>query len=135
MGRTIQRDELGSREHAVEMRVAAQDFLAQSSTGCQINFADRKSERFKRFLQRLTEANPSSVYVWTPRTIDCGTFLVSSLDAIAFDFPFAINDEGVLSFATSDLRDRLLLDFSHAFADQEIMKVETQGPSWARIIY
>jgi len=135
MARAVQPDELGSREQAVEMRVAAQGFLGQSSAWCEIKFADRSSEHFAKFLKRLTDANSSSIYVWTPHTIDCGTFLAPSLDVIKFDFPFAINDDGILSFVTSDLQDRLVLDFSRTFAGQEVMRVETQGPGWARIIY
>lgn len=134
-GRSVQADELGSVEQAAAMRMAAQRADAQSSARCEIRFSDRSSERFRKFLQSLTDANPSPVYVWTPRTIDCGALLVPSLDAIKFDFDFAINDEGILAFTTSDLGDSLLLDFSSTPTGGQVMTVETQGPSWARAVY
>lgn len=134
-GRSVQADELGSLEQAAAMRMAAQRFDAQSSARCEIRFSDRNSGRFKKFLQSLMDANPSSVYVWTPRTIDCGALLVPSLDAIRFDFDFAINDEGILAFTTSDLGDSLLLDFLSTPTGEQVMKIETQGPNWARAVY
>lgn len=134
-GRSVQADELGSLELAAAMRVAAQKADAKSSARCEIGFSDTRSERFRKFLQRLTDANPSSVYVWTPRTIDCGALLVPSLAAIKFDFDFAINDEGILAFTTSDLADSLLLDFSSTPAGEQVMTVETQGPNWASADY
>lgn len=134
-GRSVQADELGSLEQAAVMRIAAQKFVAQPFTRYEITFSDRSSERFRRFLQRLTDANPSSIYIWTEHTIDCGALLVASLAAIKFDFDFAINDEGILAFTTSDLADSLLLDFSSTPAGEQVMTVETQGPNWASVVY
>lgn len=135
MGRTVQANELGSLDQAAEMRVAAQKFVAQPLARYEIKFSERKSERFRKFLQGLTDANPSSVYVWTEHTIDCGALLVASLAEINFDFDFAINDEGILAFTTSDLADSLLLDFSRTPAGEQVMMVETQGPNWASAVY
>lgn len=134
-GRSVQADELGSLEQAAAMRMAAQKYVAQPFARYEIKFSDRSSERFRKFLQRLTDANPSSVYVWTEHTIDCGALLVASLAAIKFDFDFVINDEGILAFTTSDLADKLLLDFSSTPAGEQVMTVETQGPNWASVAY
>lgn len=134
-GRAVQADELGSLEQAAAMRLNAQKFDAESSVACEIRFSDRNSERFKKFLQRLRDVNSSAVYVWTPRTISCGALLVPSLDEIKFDFDFTINDEGILAFTTSDLGDSLLLDFSRTPTGEQIMKVEAQGPNWAKAAY
>lgn len=70
------------------MREISQKFIVQASQTCEIMFSDRCSERFKELVQRLYNANPSSVYIWTPRTIDFGTFLVPSITVIKFDFDF-----------------------------------------------
>jgi hypothetical protein len=135
IGRPVQADELGSLEQAAAMRLEARASDTQSRLASEIAFSERRSERFKRFLQRLRDANPSSVHVWTPRTIDCGTLVVPSLDVIKFDFDFAVNDEGILAFATSDGRDGLLLDFSRTPTGEEVMKIETQGANWTEVIY
>lgn len=135
IGRTVHVDELGSLEQAASMQETAQKSAAQVSQACEIPFSERCSERFKGFVRRLHDANPSSVYIWTPRTIICGALLVSSLDVVKFDFDFAVNEEGILAFSTSDLEDSLLLDFSGSPAGEQIMKIETQGANWARVAY
>lgn len=56
IGRSVQADELGSLEQAAAMRVAAQKGNAQSLARCEIGFSDTRSERFRKFLQRLTDA-------------------------------------------------------------------------------
>lgn len=135
IGRPVHADELGSLEQAATMREASQKFGAGSLQVCEILFSERCSEQFKGFVQRLHDANPSSVYIWTPRTLVCGALVVPSLAAIKFDFDFAINEDGILAFSTSDLEDSLLLDFSISPTGNQIMKIETQGPNWARVVY
>lgn len=135
IGRPVHTDELGSLEQAATMRESAQKFDAQPTQTCEILFSERCSERFKGFVQRLHDANPSSVYIWTPRTIACGALLVPSLASVKFDFDFSINEDGILAFSTSDLEDSLLLDFSVSPAGDQIMKIETRGLNWARVAY
>lgn len=135
IGHPVHADELGSLEQAASLREAAQKFGMQPSQACEILFSERFSERFREFVQRLLNANPSSVYIWTPRTISCGTLLVPSLAVIKFDFDFVVNQEGILAFSTSDLEDSLLLDFSISPTGEQIMKVETQGANWGTVAY
>ena len=75
------------------------------------------------------------VYLWTPRTIDCGVLLVPSLDVVKFDFDFDVNEEGILVLLSSDLVDRLLLDFSKSCTGEERMTVESQGINWMHVDY
>lgn len=134
-GRAVQAGELGSLEQVATIRQIVQKFDAQPVVAFETAFSDRTSERFKRFVERLRNANSSPVYVWTPRTISCGALIVSSLDAVQFGFDFAINKEGILVFLTSDLEDRLLLDFSTTPTGEQCMRVETQGTNWAKIAF
>lgn len=69
--------------------------------------------------------------------LDAGLFEdgAVSLAEIKFDFDFAINDEGILSFTTSDLTDKLLLDFSSTPEGEQVMTVETQGPNWVSAVF
>lgn len=117
------------------MRTAMQSLNAQRSARCEIRLSDTGSERFSRFSKRLIDANPSPVYVWTPRTMDCGALLVASLAASKFDFGFSVNDEGILALTTSDLIHGLLLEFSSAPKGEQVMTLETQGTNWISVIY
>lgn len=134
-GRPVQANELGSVEKAVSVRKAGQKFSTLDAASFEIPFADLSSERFRRFVRKLYNANPSSVYVWSPRTIDCGVFLMPSIAAINFDFDFEINEEGILVFLTNDLKDRLLVDFFILSQSHKRSKVEVQGNNWGEIIY
>ncbi|MBU3056136.1 hypothetical protein [Pseudomonas indica] len=135
IGRPVYANELNSLEQTTALRETSQKFVAQEPQACEILFSERSSDRFKGFIQRLHSANPSSVYVWTPRTIVCGALLAPSIAAINFDFDFTINEEGILAFSTSDLEDRLLFDFSVSSTGDQIMRLETLGQNWARVVY
>ena len=134
-GRTVLGDELGGLELAVAIREASQKFATYTSASFEIPFSDRCSARFRQFVQKLHKANPTSVYLWTPRTIDCGVLLVPSLDVVKFDFDFDVNEEGILVLLSSDLVDRLLLDFSKSCTGEERMTVESQGINWMHVDY
>lgn len=133
--RRVVADELGTAEEAARVRECARGFSGQAAACLEVPFAERMTERFRAFAQRLQAANASSIYVWTPRTIDCGALVVPTLMAIHFDFDFTINEDGILSFMATDFEDRLLLDFSTSALGNELMKIETQGRNWAAVTY
>jgi hypothetical protein len=135
IGRPVHAEELGSLEQVNSIREVGQKFSSLISQKCEIPFSERCSERFKDFLQRLDDANPSSIYIWTPRTINCGVLLVASLAVVRFDFDFSVNEDGIIVFLTSNLEDRLLLDFSGLPGSEQIMKIETQGANWVNVPY
>lgn len=135
IGRPVRADELSSPEQAAEIRARAEGLIAEPAASTEVPFSDRMTERFRSFIQRLQAANPSSIQVWTPKTIDCGVIEVPSLAAVRFDFDFSINDDGILSFVTSGLTDRLLLDFSASLSGHQRMTIEVQGQSWSRVTY
>lgn len=134
-GHQVQVDELESLERTKKLQECSKKFLTNIPKIYEILFSEMYEDRFKAFIDRLNVANPSSVYVWTPNTIDCGVLLVKSISAIKFDFDFSINEDGILAFSTSDLEDRLLLDFSISKKHGKIIKIETQGSNWERVIY
>jgi len=135
IGRPVHADELGDLEQVLELQEAAKKFVEQPLRTCEILFSERCSEQFNEFVERLHNANPSPVQIWTPRTIDCGIFIVPSIAAIRFDFEFTVNEDGLLIFSTTDSRDRLLLDFSEAPTGEQVMKIETQGIHWLAVPY
>lgn len=135
LGRVVLQEELGSLEHVNTMREASQKFIDLPVTKREILFSERRMDRFRKFIERLSEANPAPIYVWTEHTIDCGLLLVPSLSDIRFDLDFSINTNGVFVFTTSDLYDRLLLDFSLSDTNEHRLQVETQGEHWSEVVY
>lgn len=135
LGRSVKHEELESLDHTKSMRMAAQRMDSKNCQPYKIKFSERNSPRFMSFLRGLKDANSSPIYLWTPRTIDCGSLLVPALEAIDFGFSFNINHEGILTFSTSDLVDTLLLDFSIDAMGEQVMLVETSGSNWTKVIY
>lgn len=135
IGRRVDASELGSREQAILLRTKAQERFPMSAVSFEIPFSERTTERFRQFVLNLESAKTCPVYIWTPRTIDCGTVVVPSLASLSFDFAFGLNPEGILSFVTFDLSDRILLDFGRSADGEERMTVEVQGERWASVTY
>jgi len=100
-----------------------------------MSFSDKRSDRFRDFVRNLHAANPSAVFLWTPRTRDCGVLQVSSISEVDFGFAVNINGEGILSFVTADLDDRMLLDFTTAGIGEPQLLVELQGSHWPTVSY
>ena len=134
-GRTVQAEELGSVEHAASIRDAVNRNFVQAAASSKVLFSDRSSEQFRQYVEKLHDANPSTVYIWSPRTIDCGALLVPSLCSVSFNFEFTVNDDGVMVFLSSDLVDKLLLDFFTQTNGEQRLKIETQGANWGKVIF
>jgi len=98
-----------------------------------IPFSEKKSERFSLYIDNLYQKNSSNVYIWTQRTNICGLYEVESIKKINFDFPFSINNEGILVLLSTDFEDKLLFDFSLNSDGDEIVEVEAQGKNWSRL--
>lgn len=138
VGRSVDAEELGSLEQARTIRERSLHCPACGAGGAEIPLDEKHSERFRWFFQRLRHANPSPVYVWTPRTICCGTFLAPSLAPVFADFDLGVNMEGVLAFLSSDLEDALLFEFTDAGGETNgngALRIETRGPNWAKVAY
>lgn len=100
-----------------------------------IPFNDKATGKFRSFIEALYQANDSEVYIWTKRTNVCGLYKIESIRNINIDFPFEINDEGILVFLSADFKDKLLLDFSLDSNGNKILEVEMQGQNWSDINY
>lgn len=100
-----------------------------------IPFNEKATEKFRSFIDALYQANDSEVYIWTKRTNVCGLYKIKSIRNINIDFPFEINDEGILVFLSADFKDRLLFDFSLDSNGNKILEIEMQGRNWSGINY
>ena len=100
-----------------------------------IDFSEKNSERFKKFITNLNKANSSPVYIWTEKSNMCGLYKAASIDAINFDFPFDISPDGIFVFVTEDLENELLLDYYYDSGDREMLEIEWQGKHWHSVSY
>ena len=138
MGRPVHADDLESLEktdaicevwdkHIGELERKVEEY--------EIPFSDRLLQRFKIFVKNLFDANPSPVYAWVERSNVCGTLLIPSVLSIRFDFEFTLERNAVISFLTSDFKDRLLLDFFLSEEGEQRLEVKTEGRNWGVVKY
>ena len=132
VGRTVEPAELLSLAETEAVRAQAMMVQRQPSWQCELRFSDKRSPRIGRLLQAIREHNPSSVYLWTPRSNDCGLLRPVPLSDVRFDFDFAVNRDGILELLTADFQDRMLLDFSEGPDGEHLLEVEVAGAHWGQ---
>jgi len=101
----------------------------------EIPFSGKIGLRFQEYVSKLASANRSDVYVWTSESLVCGVLMPISLSSVEFLFPFEINMDGIVSFLTADLRDRLVLDWYVSDGGGQMLEIEANGAPWGEIRY
>lgn len=132
-GANIDTKSLSSIEEVENIRKKSLPLNELQATKNVVKFSEKNSDRFKRFIENLREANSNPVYIWLHSSNLHGLLKVDSIDAIDFSFPFNVNSDGIVVFLTSDFSDRLLLDFYHDCEGQEMLEVELKGKHWSSI--
>ncbi len=117
-----------------EIRDKEKEFSKYESMHIEIPFDLKSEKRFQGFITKLAAANPTPVYLWTSYANECGPLKLNSLFAVDYDFPFEVSDEGVFSLVTTDLADRLLLEF-HEEGGNLILDIGFQGKHWSVVRY
>ncbi len=134
-GKRPQEYELISLNETESIRAKSASIIDKGSRKFHINFDEKGSVQFEKFITDLHEGNSSQIYVWTPLSDSCGLFKVSSILDFNFDFPFDVHDDGLIALFTDDFEDEIILDFSY---DQEesskkILEIELHGRNWPAI--
>jgi hypothetical protein len=99
-----------------------------------IPFDEKYSVRFFAYIQQLYQTNPSSIYMWSDLSDVCGTCILNSITALNLEFSFDCSTEGIISFRTTDLKDKILFDF-YEEDGQRWLDIETSGMNWPKIIW
>jgi hypothetical protein len=131
--KSILRDDLISLADTISLLDKMKDLRSQASQKIEIEFAQKKSKDFSKFIHALTVSKEMPVYVWSEGASVCGLFKTHSLQDINFNFEYGIDGNGVFSFISSDLKDELLLDFYETSDGKRMIKIEVFGNTWAKV--
>lgn len=129
--RQVNEEELTTLERTNEVRLELSRFADADPIAFTIPFSDLTTDKFKLFVSALSTANPSAVFLWTPRANDCGLLSLPSITKVQFSFPFELIPEGILVVSTVDCSDRLTLDFCENELGERLVEVELLGKHWA----
>lgn|SRR5690606_5305130 len=70
---------------------------------------ENKEELKSIVLENIKTDN--NIYVFTTLSRDCGAILIDNINSFNFDFHFADDPSGILSLISSDIKNKILLDF------------------------
>ncbi|CAN5639785.1 hypothetical protein BH11PSE7_BH11PSE7_22920 [soil metagenome] len=132
VGRSVTADELEDVAATNKIKEGQLGFSVFELVRFEIPFSQKTDKRFKEFIERLTAANPASIYLWTAHATDCGALKLGSLSSVNFDFSFDASEQSLFSLLTTDFADRMLLEF-HEESGRQILVIEVQGKHWSSI--
>lgn len=132
--REVSEADLLSLEDTNALREKAKANRPSPLSRVEVPFSDKNGARFAALVDQM-RCDERSVYIWTPLSNVCGLLRPVHLSEVNFGFEFDINPEGILVILTSDLVDKLLLDFSDNDAAERVIEIETSGPRWGTMRY
>lgn len=132
VGRSVIADELEDVAATNKIKESQLGFPELEITRFEIPLSQKSDKRFKGFIERLTDANPASIYLWTEYATDCGALKLGSLSSVNFEFTFDASEQKIFSLLTTDFADQLLLEF-HEEDGRLILDFEVQGEHWSTI--
>lgn len=132
---TVNRSDLSTIDSVNEVKAKATKLENFPTENFSINFSDKKSGRFCKYIESLYKANGERVYLWTSKSNDCGLYSVGCIKDVDFSFPFELNTEGMLVLLSLDINDKLLLDFYIDSCGSKVIDIEAQGLNWTNIKY
>jgi hypothetical protein len=135
LGRTVNVTDLLSLDDTAALRARSAPLAALPHTRYVLPFSEKNGDRFQQLVQRLDDAQPAGVYVWTQLSNTCGLIAPIRLAAIEWEFDFDVLSEGIVSFVGADVEDRLLLDFYENDTGQSVMELELAGTRWGTLAY
>src|SRR5262249_3594428 len=127
--------DLLSLDETEAIRQKAKSRSERPSGRTEIPFSEKGGARFQAVVGRLHDANNSSVYVWQPLANVCGLLRPVSLDEVEFAFEYDLNPEGIVVVLTTDLVDKLLLDYSVDASNRQMLEIELSGRNWGAVRY
>jgi len=129
-----QEDALLPLEIVSEIGTKAKPLRESHHAKYEIEFDVKSSPEFRLYVQKLANANSSPIYIWTSRSNALGPCKIDSILDFNFDFEFGVNKEGIIVLLSSDLKDEIILDFSHdSVSGKDMLEIELFGENWPHV--
>lgn len=129
-GRDVVENEIRSVEEAKSTREKAKKFASLPRYRQEFLLKNNEIGPLRHLFTLLERANPAPISVWTDHTIDCGTFTLPNILSVDLTFLAKWKYDSVIVFLSSDLSDRVILDFDQVYDNGISIVVETQGKNW-----
>jgi hypothetical protein len=96
------------------LSIVETDKLIEKESKLKLRFSKKILFNDKEELKRITFNNfntNDSVYIFTSLSRDCGAVLIDSINSFNFNFNFMDDHSGIISLISSDVKNKILLDF------------------------
>lgn len=96
------------------LSIVETDKLIEKESKLKLRFSKKILFNDKVELKRITFNNfntNDSVYIFTSLSRDCGAVLIDSINSFNFNFNFMDDHSGIISLISSDVKNKILLDF------------------------
>ncbi|SUP53868.1 Uncharacterised protein [Weeksella virosa] len=96
------------------LSIVETDKLIEKESKLKLRFSKKILFNDKEELKRITFNNfnaKDSVYIFTSLSRDCGAVLIDSINSFNFNFNFMDDHSGIISLISSDVKNKILLDF------------------------
>lgn len=134
-GGPVTQEQLLSVEETSALQEQSRKHKREPMWRVEVPFSERLGPRFKSLLSELRDRNPRPVHVWIERAHTCGVPRAVPLADLNFGFEFHRLPSGIVTIATADLEDDMILDFSRDEQDKETLEIEVSGPRWGNARY
>jgi hypothetical protein len=105
------------------------------SFGIELAFGEQLSHRFTDYISQLNHQNSSRIGVWIEHSIEYGALCLENISSVRFDFPFDFDRNGIVVFATIDLKEKMLIELIEHSEGVVTLRVEVSGASWKNVFY
>ena len=133
IGRSVYEDQLLSVDETKTLKNKPIFWTDKSRYKFSIGFENKDKKIFKKYIAKLDKENKSTIYIWINHVDECGLCVIHSLEEINWDFPYDIDQNGVIVFTDSNKKNMLLIDFYTDMNNKKLMEVEVAGLNWSRV--
>lgn len=130
LGREVDESELLNLEETEKISYLSRKFDSQIANGREFDYME-SGIKLKTILELLKDLNPSKIYLWIPLSIECGCLTLYSLDEI--DVSNVFNDDLAISIVTTDMKDKVSIDFTIDADKRKLVQLELLGENWNNI--
>ena len=134
-GRTVNERELLSLDRTEEVLSLRRQHPLGNKRSFEMNFSDLKSERFTRYIDKLSLASQGAVFLWIKHSLDCGSLELPSIANINFNFGFKDLPSALFSVWTTSFEDYVVFDFDENEDQQRIVEIGVEGVHWPLVEY
>lgn len=130
LGREVNESELLNLEETERISYRSRKFDSWIAKNWEFDYME-SANKLKIILELFKHLNSSKIFLWIPLSLECGCLTLDSLDEINVSNIF--KDDLTISIVTTDMKDKVLIDFTIDADQHKLVQLEILGENWSNI--